>query len=194
MSNAKQRPIYRPKFCRVIGTDEAGKDKLGRAVEIGAVWARREAGKGRDRSSSTSCPRTSRTASCSSIRSRQKIGGSHDPRHHDQRLGSTPEPAALALSRAVRILSDAARGDPRLPRRRAFRRPDLGTRVRAGRHRQGVRGGRLRGRRHRSRRLRLRRGGSRLPQGRSAAWRSTSSPTRLMAQGSPTGSSGRRWR
>ena len=46
MSNAKQRPIYRLKFCRVIGTDEAGKDKLARAVEIGAVWARREEGKG----------------------------------------------------------------------------------------------------------------------------------------------------
>lgn len=46
MSNAKQKPIYRAKFCRIIGTDEAGKDKLGKAVEIGAVWARREAGKG----------------------------------------------------------------------------------------------------------------------------------------------------
>lgn len=46
MSTTKQRPIYRLKFCRVIGTDEAGKDKLTRAVEIGAVWARREEGKG----------------------------------------------------------------------------------------------------------------------------------------------------
>ena len=46
MSNAKQKPIYRAKFCRVIGKDEAGKDQLGRAIEIGAVWARREAAKG----------------------------------------------------------------------------------------------------------------------------------------------------
>ncbi|MBU1211957.1 MAG: hypothetical protein KJ587_11870 [Alphaproteobacteria bacterium] len=46
MSNAKQKPIYRAKFCRIIGTDEAGKDKLGRTIEIGAVWSRREAGKG----------------------------------------------------------------------------------------------------------------------------------------------------
>ena len=46
MSNAKQRPIYRAKFCRIAGTDEAGRDKLGKAVEIGAVWARREEGKG----------------------------------------------------------------------------------------------------------------------------------------------------
>ena len=46
MSNTKQRPLYRAKFCRVVGTDENGKDKLSRAVEIGAVWARREAEKG----------------------------------------------------------------------------------------------------------------------------------------------------
>ncbi len=46
MSTTKQKPIYRAKFCRVIGTDEAGKDKLGRAIEIGAVWPRREAAKG----------------------------------------------------------------------------------------------------------------------------------------------------
>ena len=46
MSNAKQKPIYRAKFCRIVGTDEAGKDQLGKGVEIGAVWARREADKG----------------------------------------------------------------------------------------------------------------------------------------------------
>ena len=46
MSNAKQRPIYRARFCRIVGTDENGRDKLSKAVEIGAVWARREAGKG----------------------------------------------------------------------------------------------------------------------------------------------------
>lgn len=46
MSTNKQRPIYRAKFCRVVGKDENGKDKLSRAVEIGAVWARREAEKG----------------------------------------------------------------------------------------------------------------------------------------------------
>lgn len=46
MSNAKQKPIYRVKFCRVVGSDEAKKDQLGKAVEIGAVWARREASKG----------------------------------------------------------------------------------------------------------------------------------------------------
>ncbi len=46
MSNSKQKPIYRAKFCRIIGTDEAGKDQLGKGVEIGAVWARREAEKG----------------------------------------------------------------------------------------------------------------------------------------------------
>ncbi|MBI1384722.1 MAG: hypothetical protein GC150_07425 [Rhizobiales bacterium] len=46
MSNSKQKPIYRAKFAPVIGTDPEGKDRLGRVVEIGAVWPRREAGKG----------------------------------------------------------------------------------------------------------------------------------------------------
>lgn len=46
MSESKNQPLYRAKFCAVIGTDEAGKDKLSRAVEIGAVWSRREASKG----------------------------------------------------------------------------------------------------------------------------------------------------
>jgi len=46
MSNTKQKPIYRAKFCRFVGKDETGKDKLSRAVEIGAVWSRREAEKG----------------------------------------------------------------------------------------------------------------------------------------------------
>ncbi len=44
--STKNQPLYRAKFCAVIGTDENGKDKLGRSVEIGAVWERREAGKG----------------------------------------------------------------------------------------------------------------------------------------------------
>lgn len=46
MSNAKQKPIYRARFARVIGKDQSGKDQLGRTVEVGAVWARREADKG----------------------------------------------------------------------------------------------------------------------------------------------------
>lgn len=46
MSKPKQRPLYRAKFCRVVGQDENGKDRLSRAVEIGAVWSRREAEKG----------------------------------------------------------------------------------------------------------------------------------------------------
>ncbi len=46
MSKSKNQPLYRAKFCPVIGTKEDGKDKLGRAVEIGAVWPRREASKG----------------------------------------------------------------------------------------------------------------------------------------------------
>ncbi|MEM6500106.1 MAG: hypothetical protein AAF709_25790, partial [Pseudomonadota bacterium] len=46
MSKSKNQPLYRAKFCTVIGTDEAGKEKLSRAVEIGAVWARRDPSKG----------------------------------------------------------------------------------------------------------------------------------------------------
>ncbi len=43
MSNNK--PSHRVSFSRIIGTDENGKDKLGSAREIGAVWPR-ENGKG----------------------------------------------------------------------------------------------------------------------------------------------------
>lgn len=46
MSNTKTQPLYRAKFCAVTGTDEKGKDQLGHAVEIGAVWPRKDAGKG----------------------------------------------------------------------------------------------------------------------------------------------------
>jgi hypothetical protein len=46
MNKSKNQPLYRAKFCAVIGIDEAGKDKLSRAVEIGTVWSRREASKG----------------------------------------------------------------------------------------------------------------------------------------------------
>ena len=46
MSESKNQPLYRAKFCAVIGTDEAGADKLTRAVEIGAVWSRRDRSKG----------------------------------------------------------------------------------------------------------------------------------------------------
>ena len=46
MSNSKNQPLYRVKFCTVIGQDENGKDKLSRAVELGAVWPRRDASKG----------------------------------------------------------------------------------------------------------------------------------------------------
>ncbi|MEO1603553.1 MAG: hypothetical protein AAFU49_24460 [Pseudomonadota bacterium] len=46
MTTQTNKPIYRAKFARVIGTDENGKDRLSRVVEIGAVWARREAEKG----------------------------------------------------------------------------------------------------------------------------------------------------
>ena len=46
MSNRKTLPLYRAKFCSVNGTDEHGKDILGRPVEIGAVWERKDASKG----------------------------------------------------------------------------------------------------------------------------------------------------
>lgn len=40
-----KKPTHRVGFARIIGTDEQGKDKLGSAREIGAVWPR-ENGKG----------------------------------------------------------------------------------------------------------------------------------------------------
>jgi len=46
MSNEKTYPLYRVKYCAVTGTDENGKDQLGRAAEIGTVWPRKEAAKG----------------------------------------------------------------------------------------------------------------------------------------------------
>ena len=45
MSNAKQKPTHRLRFAPIIGTDETGKDQLGRSIEVGAVWPRRD-GKG----------------------------------------------------------------------------------------------------------------------------------------------------
>ncbi|MEO1555870.1 MAG: hypothetical protein AAFS01_05530 [Pseudomonadota bacterium] len=42
----KTQPLYRAKFCPIVGTDETGKDQLGRAIEIGAVWQRPDASKG----------------------------------------------------------------------------------------------------------------------------------------------------
>ena len=46
MTEAKNLPLYRAKFCTVIGQDEAGKDKLSRAIEIGAVFSRKDPSKG----------------------------------------------------------------------------------------------------------------------------------------------------
>ncbi|MEO0620494.1 MAG: hypothetical protein AAFZ01_14600 [Pseudomonadota bacterium] len=46
MTQAKNLPLYRAKFCAVIGQDETGKDKLSRAVEIGAVFSRKDPTKG----------------------------------------------------------------------------------------------------------------------------------------------------
>lgn len=40
-----KKPTHRIAFSRIIGTDEAGNDKLGSAREIGAIWPR-ENGKG----------------------------------------------------------------------------------------------------------------------------------------------------
>ncbi|MEM6275373.1 MAG: hypothetical protein AAF714_00370 [Pseudomonadota bacterium] len=36
----KSRPTHRVSFARIIGTDEAGDDRLGAAREIGAIWPR----------------------------------------------------------------------------------------------------------------------------------------------------------
>lgn len=46
MTKAKNLPLYRAKFCAIVGQDEAGKDKLSRAVEIGAVFSRKDPTKG----------------------------------------------------------------------------------------------------------------------------------------------------
>ena len=46
MSNSKNLPLYRAKFCAVVGQDETGKDKLSRAIEIGAVFSRKDPTKG----------------------------------------------------------------------------------------------------------------------------------------------------
>lgn len=42
----KNQPIYRAKFCAVTGADEKGNDILGKSVEIGAVWERKDPSKG----------------------------------------------------------------------------------------------------------------------------------------------------
>ncbi len=42
----KNQPIYRAKFCAVTGTSENGNDILGKSVEIGAVWERKDPSKG----------------------------------------------------------------------------------------------------------------------------------------------------
>mgnify|MGYP001373809582 CR=1 FL=1 len=41
----KKNPTHRVSFARIIGTDDQGKDKLGSAREIGAIWSR-DNGKG----------------------------------------------------------------------------------------------------------------------------------------------------
>lgn len=41
----KKKPTHRVSFARIIGTDDQGKDKLGSAREIGAIWSR-DNGKG----------------------------------------------------------------------------------------------------------------------------------------------------
>lgn len=46
MSKKTNLPAYRVKFCPVIGTDDTGSDKLGSAIEIGALWPRKDAKKG----------------------------------------------------------------------------------------------------------------------------------------------------
>ena len=40
-NNQSQRPMYRISFARITGRDDKGKDILGSAREIGAVWKRR---------------------------------------------------------------------------------------------------------------------------------------------------------
>ncbi len=37
----KTRPMYRVSFSRITGQDQNGKDILGPAREIGAIWARK---------------------------------------------------------------------------------------------------------------------------------------------------------
>ena len=46
MTKSKNLPLYRAKFCAVIGQDEDGKDRLSRAIEIGSVWNRKDPSKG----------------------------------------------------------------------------------------------------------------------------------------------------
>jgi len=46
MTKSKNLPLYRAKYCVVIGQDEDGKDKLSRAVEIGAAFSRKDPSKG----------------------------------------------------------------------------------------------------------------------------------------------------
>jgi len=45
-NKTKARPTHRVSFARIIGTDQYGKDQLGPAREIGAMWARPDAAKG----------------------------------------------------------------------------------------------------------------------------------------------------
>ena len=42
----KTRPTHRISFSRIIGKDETGKDILGPAREIGAIWPRKNGKKG----------------------------------------------------------------------------------------------------------------------------------------------------
>ena len=43
-SNQKSRPSHRVSFARIIGQDNNGKDQLGSAREIGAIWPRKNGG------------------------------------------------------------------------------------------------------------------------------------------------------
>lgn len=46
MTENSKLPIYRINFCPIVPADKSGKDRLGKSVEIGTVWQRKQAGKG----------------------------------------------------------------------------------------------------------------------------------------------------
>lgn len=46
MSNQKNLPLFRVKFCSITGIDKDNKEQLSAPVEIGAVWRRNDPTKG----------------------------------------------------------------------------------------------------------------------------------------------------
>lgn len=46
MTTEKNLPLFRAKYCPIVGIDKDNNEQLGSPIEIGAVWRRKDASKG----------------------------------------------------------------------------------------------------------------------------------------------------